>query len=185
MITTRRPVIVDHSVASHTLADGDYTVAALLSALGIGSVSELAWLTAPGDGQANKLIAEAFGELAADTAKTYKVFALTFQFAAGNGAPSWANADSVQVQQLVSGTATIGTKTGAGSPSSSNLFADTMTLTKSDYHADLIAALGGDSAAHSPADNTVARLVIGETGLCHALAFESQTGLLWRVTVGA
>lgn len=186
MITARRPVIVDHSVASPSLADGDYTVAALKTALGIATLSELVWLTGPGDAQANKISAEAFGALNADTGKTYQVVALTFQFAAGSGAAAWEAADSVQAVTLLSGTATTGTKTGAtdGSPGPSYRFADTISLTKSGFHADLIAALGGDSAVHSPADNTVARLLIGETGLCHALAFLSEEGLLWRVSAG-
>jgi hypothetical protein len=185
MLRIDRPVIVDHSVAALALADGDYTVAALLTALGISNVSELCWLVGPSGEQRNKVSAEAFGELANNTAKAYAVFALTFQFAAGSGAAPWADADSVQVAKLVNGTATIGTKAGAGSPSSASRFADTMTLTKSDYHADLIAALGGDSSAHSPANDTVARLTLGEVGLCDALAFESETGLMWRVSVGA
>lgn len=184
MITHGQPTLIDHSVSALALADGDIALASLLTGLGIADIGELVSCGREGF-RLNKCEAEACGVLADNAAKDFAVFAGVFIYANEQ--------DHVPVgatlTKLVTGTATIGTKTGiaGGLADDTHLFADTLaTVTETAFYADLKGAYGSDSiGTHSPADNTVAKLIIPETGLADFLAFESVTGLKWRVRMGA
>lgn len=105
-----------------------------------------------------------FGAGSANQTFDYKVWVVKRGFSNFNGSTP---ADYDQ-QLWCSGTVTLGTKAGvatSGGPLSTDLLGDTITVTASAYATASVAAYGGLlPSAHSPADDTEARLFIPDLG---------------------
>lgn len=181
MLLHSRPQIFAHRLDTLAIADGDWTIANLLGSSGanVGAVGDLIILGNDGR-RMPRIIAEACSDtLSADATANYALHAVTLH--------QGVNGTTATTMRLGTGTATIGTKTGVagGVPDNTHRFADALTWTETGYYADLRAGLqGAEAAVHSPADNTIARLIVGDVGFADALLLESVAGLKWRVMVG-
>ena len=174
--------LLEHDVSSLALVEGDLTLAALKTGLGISSETEVLSLGKDGN-RLTRVVAEAVtSSLAEDAAPTFAVWAGAWLY--GDTDATRNDRVGATLFKIATGTATIGTKTGidgAAPVDDTYTFADAITLTQAEYHVDLQSALGSAAPkAHSPGSNSVARIVIDELGAADFVAIESTTGLHWR-----
>jgi len=181
--------LLEHNVASLTLADGDITMASLRTALGLGSgvgVEDKVLTLGRDSFNLTRVVAEPCSDtLEADSGtKAYRMAAGRWLY--GNTDQTRLQKVGASLRLITAGNATIGTATGisgAGPVDNTYRFADTLTTTEDAYHTALKTAMGSAAPQkYSPESNGVAQLIVDELGPYEFVVIQSVTGLLWRAT---
>ena len=183
MLMHNRPEIIDHTRASLGITDGAHAIGDILGSsegVGVDSIAGLIQLGRTDRRLARLVAAPCSGSLAAEAAADYARHAGVYI-----GDPQ--KPTGITTMRLGGGTVTIGTATGIadGTPNEGPRFGDTITWSESDYYVELRAALSApEIQVHSPANNTIARLLVGDVGFADVLLLESVAGLKRRVVTG-